>query len=177
MCFGNQRWGLFPGHMPRASAWCWVGSNCSLHKSQMSLPAPAFSPWPWLGADCPVFPGNLPSVFTHLKALLCYFRLLIVLIFRAASWIQTWYWRCYSLFRHIAFWDLPAHRFCGCFTTFLAFQEYSLPNFKSLLSVVISFTTGIKIHILNGNNKLIHMHLNANMIVFVLQNFAYFYPY
>lgn len=40
--------------------------------------------------------------------------------------------------------ELTAHRFYVCLVVFVAFQQYGLPSFTSLLSDVISFSAGMR---------------------------------
>lgn len=161
---------MFPAQVQRDSDRCFVGSKCSVPKSQMSVPALAFAPSPWWGADGPMAPGNPLSSFTLLKALLCYLRLSIVLILRVAMnsglilkallFVYTYMYNSLGLNLHTDF----------VFVQFVAFQQYGLPSFTSLLSDVISFSTGIRCLNGRGMTSLYICICMQILLCFMLQN-------
>lgn len=112
------------------------------------------------------------SSFTLLKALLCYLRLSIVLILRVAMnsglilkallFVYTYMYNSLGLNLHTDF----------VFVQFVAFQQYGLPSFTSLLSDAISFSTGIRCLNGRGMTSLYICICMQIWLCFMLQNFT-----
>lgn len=136
---------MLSAQVQRDSARYFVEHKCSPQKSQKSLPAVTYPCSPWWGADGPIVPGKSLSSLTTLKAFLFYIRLLNSAIFSMIV-NSDMILKVLLLFirTHVAHLGLTALRFYVCLVVFLAFQQYRLPSFASLLSDVTSFSAGIR---------------------------------
>lgn len=157
--------------MQRDGAGCSVGIKCSFHKSQMSLPALAFPPSAWWGADGLTAPGNPPVQFYPLKGTPVLQQALGYISFQRAQFKLGAQSVPLCLFIYIQQFGTYLHTDFAWFSYVYSFPAVWCPKFyKPSISCYI-FLYCNKIPILQRNDKLIHMHLYANMIVFVLQNF------
>lgn len=111
------------------------------------------------------------SNFTLSKALLCYIRLLVILVFREhnSNLMLKVLLFVYSYTYNSL--GLSCTQILCWFSYVYSFPAVWCPKFyKPSISCYI-FLYCNKIPVLQGNDKLAHTHLYANMIVFVLQNF------